>query len=249
MSRTRASSSSFESATYRSLWRWLRAQLHANLDKALPELCAACRCVNSNALLCAHCSRSQARAGLQTCVTVGGRELPAFAPYSYTSCVREAVHRLKFEAHPELARRAARAIHDVLPPDFDTSAWWVPVPLEVGELAKRGYNQAALLANELAHSCAARSYPTLLQRNAGSAKQSQLLRAERLANLEQAFDLNVRARPLPVGSRIVLVDDVFTTGATARACCKVLCDCGYMVTAVVTLAQVVLDVKTPVVAD
>lgn len=218
--------------------KWLRETLHHVLDHTLPELCAACRAVESSTLLCAQCSLHQDPERKPIHVQLPDATIPAYAPFTYTLAVRSAVHRLKFEAHPELARRAAAAMYGALPPELTTPLWWIPVPLEHARLVERGFNQSALLANELALLTLGRSFPNLLMRSAGSTKQSQLSRAERLTNLTAAFDLNGTQRPLPVGSKVALVDDVFTTGATATACCKVLRDCGYDVLAVVTLVQV-----------
>jgi ComF family protein len=204
----------------------------------LPELCASCRNLDCPTLLCSHCERTQPDSAEQVKITVRTIDIPVFAPFSYTAEVRSAIHRLKFDGHPELARRAARAVHAVLPDDLNTPLWWIPVPLQHTQLVARGFNQAALLSNELAHLTGGRSYPLLLSRNGSSAKQSRLGRQERLTNLSTAFDLSPTQRALPVGSRVVLVDDVFTTGATAIACCHVLNDCGYDVSAVVTLARV-----------
>jgi predicted amidophosphoribosyltransferase len=181
--------------------KWFRARLHAALDRALPERCAACRAVDCPTLLCSYCTRGQTAPQRCASVELPGCAVPAYAPFLYSPEVRSAIHRLKFERHPELARRAAHAMYGVLPPR-------------------------------------ARSYPTLLQRLPGATKQSHLSRSERFTNLVATFDLDVTQRPLPVGSSVILVDDVFTTGATATACCKVLYDCGYKLTAVVTLAQV-----------
>lgn len=188
--------------------------------------------------MCEHCSSNQSTFRYHTSVRVGAQEISAYAAFAYSEEVRRAVHRLKFEGHPELARRAAVAMYEALPIELRTPLWWVPVPLERAQLVARGFNQSALLANELAHLTDGRSYPTLLQRNPGADKQSHLSRVERHANLAARFDLDVTTRPLPVGSIVVLVDDVLTTGATAIACCKVLHDCGYRVAAVVTLARV-----------
>lgn len=220
------------------VWKWLRGAVHCTLDRTLPELCAACRAVESATLLCSQCGLNQDPQREPIQLTLPDARVPAYAPFTYTPAVRSAIHRLKFEGHPELARRAAYAMYDALPESLRAPHWWVAVPMEHERLVERGFNQSALLANELALFTLGRSYPNLLMRNAGSTKQSQLGRAERLTNLTAAFDLNVRQRPLPVGSKVVLVDDVLTTGATATACCKVLRDCGYDVRAVVTLAHV-----------
>lgn len=167
-------------------------------------------------------------------------DTPAYAPWAYTDAVRAALHRFKFEAQPELARRAARAMLDCLPSDLTQSAYWVPVPLPNSRLLDRGYNQAALLARELAIATCSPSPRHWLTRDENSAQQSKLDRERRFHNAEAAFHASPtlavarRTSPLPP---IIVVDDVVTTGATATACCSSLRAAGFTPIAVVSLAH------------
>jgi ComF family protein len=110
----------------------------------------------------------------------------------------------------------------------------VPVPLHRARLAARGFNQAALLAR-FACLPAERLAVDALRRTRSARVQARLGRRERLDNVATAFD--VRRRDLVQDRSVLLVDDVLTTGATARACAGVLRDAGAALVDVWTLAR------------
>lgn len=99
----------------------------------------------------------------------------------------------------------------------------VPVPLHASRLARRGFNQAAILARAIARH-GERVAVDLLRRNARSETQAALGREARDDNVRQAFTL--RPHTTLTDRSVLLVDDVVTTGATARACSAVLRDAG-----------------------
>ncbi|MNQ98791.1 DNA utilization protein GntX [compost metagenome] len=99
----------------------------------------------------------------------------------------------------------------------------VPVPLSTERLRERGFNQAALLASALARlprapDCASQ----LLMRTRHTPAQSGLQRAQRLRNLQAAFAVPVRWAARIAGQRVVLIDDIMTTGATLDAAAQAL---------------------------
>lgn len=110
----------------------------------------------------------------------------------------------------------------------------VPVPLHRTKLRRRGFNQSMRLARALAATTgdAGRVTPRLLRRRARSA-QARLGRGSRLANVRDAFFV----RGTLGGQRVLLVDDVLTTGATARACCNALLAAGADTVDVAVLAR------------
>lgn len=218
----------------RRLRRDGRRVVHGLLDVACPEFCGACQNVATSRLLCAACEADQLPQPLPPRL-VGG-DVPSYAPWRYSEAVKRALHRLKFESHPELARRAADAIWRCLPSELQSPRVWVPVPLANPRLLERGYNQAALLARELAiTSCS--SAPRHWLHRESLQQQSGLSRRERLVNALSAFVPTPGARKHAPAS-VVLVDDVLTTGATALACTEALNAAGHAVVAIVTLAQV-----------
>lgn len=134
----------------------------------------------------------------------------------YKGTLESVLHALKFRRHDffaaPLAELMAETLHDR---DFDAV---VPVPMHRGKLRRRGYNQAELLARELAKRIGVRCEPALLARRAERETQSKLTRIERRANVRGAFAAGADAG----GKSILIVDDVCTTGETLRACAAVL---------------------------
>lgn len=113
-----------------------------------------------------------------------------------------------------------------------------PVPLHWTRLFRRRYNQAALLAQALARECDVPVVPDLLVRRRRTPSQGRLNAAERYRNMRGAFALKDSYAKRIEGQRVLLVDDVFTTGATAGACARVLLQAGASAVDVLTLARV-----------
>lgn len=169
-------------------------------------------------------------------------EPPAFdrarAVARYDGPARELVHRLKFGDRLELAlamgRWMARAGRE-LTAGADAL---VPVPLHPLRLWRRRANQAALLAAAVSRDCGVPVRPDWLLRVKATRSQVGLTRNERALNLQGSFRVAEAARPRLAGRRVVLVDDVLTTGATANAAARVLLRAGAAHVDVLTFAQV-----------
>ena len=131
--------------------------------------------------------------------------------------VRELIHQLKYDRTLELADILGGMLSSILAGKSLNDYWLVPVPLHASRLNERGFNQAELLARSVAKTtglqvvnCIKRIRPTV--------SQTGLERSQRLTNVDGAFALT-----MPVlGQRIILVDDVITTGATMEECAGVL---------------------------
>jgi ComF family protein len=185
---------------------------------------------------CARCGLPWVRP-VARCLSCLARAPPyraARAPYEFGGAIARAIRRLKWGRLPELGRPLGR----LLPAEaLGSGDCVVPVPLHVRRLRARQFNQAALL---VLGSAGERRLPPLelggLERVRDTPPQSALGLAERRANLRGAF----RALPDRVrGRRVVLVDDVLTTGATAEACTEALLDGGAAEVVVLTLARAV----------
>lgn len=202
----------------------LAALLRSLLDVLAPRDCAACGEPARSAL----CARCWAELEPPPERWVGGA--PVIAIARYREPIDRAVARLKFEGRPDLARGMARLLAPALSGlEHDCV---VPVPLHPARLAERGYNQAALLARGLARGrpCHARA----LVRLRATSQQARLERAARAENVAGAF------APRPgnglAGRRVLLVDDVVTTGSTALACMAALAGAGARTVAVACIA-------------
>ena len=115
----------------------------------------------------------------------------------------------------------------------------VPVPLHWTRLVSRRFNQAALLARPLAREAGVAWVPDLLVRRRRTPSQGGLGRRRRRENLRGAFRVRESARSRVAERRVLLVDDVLTTGATAEACARTLLRAGASAVDVLTLARVV----------
>lgn len=150
----------------------------------------------------------------------------ARAAVQYSGVVREAIHRYKYNHHLWFERFLARllcesAAPQICPAEYDLI---VPIPLHWTRRLERSFNQAERLARSLSRTTGVPLHNRLLRRKHRTETQTRLGRSERAKNMKRAFDFRSQA-PLQ-NARVVLVDDVVTTGATASACAKVLMDNG-----------------------
>lgn len=158
---------------------------------------------------------------------------------------RELVHAIKYggwrAAAGPLADRMAR-----LPLPLEASEevrWVVPVPASAVRLRERGYNQAELLASALARAGRWRDGTGILERTRSVTSQTTLHPTERRANVAGAFGVGATRRRDVHREHVLLVDDVWTTGATALACADALFAGGARAVSVVTFARALPDLR------
>jgi ComF family protein len=152
-------------------------------------------------------------------------------------------HADRTDTAPAFGRWLARAGAELVA-DADLVA---PVPLHRWRLLKRGYNQAAILAQALARETGARLLPDLVQRVRATASQQGLGGRARIENITAgAFRIHPWHRRRIDGAKVLLIDDVLTTGATVEACARVLRRAGAAQIDVLTLARVVRDAASPI---
>ncbi len=162
-----------------------------------------------------------------------------YAAMFYDRVGRRLVHRLKYHddaTHAAfMARLMARRVARFVTPRTRI----VPVPLHWRRLWWRRFNQSALLARELARITGGKYVPLALERVRPTRPQTRLSARARRENLKGAFAVAAAARAEVDGREILLVDDVFTTGSTARACARALkaAGCGPLRVAVFALAS------------
>ena len=214
--------------------------MHAPSIADLPGQCEVCRSW-SGGRLCSACCAAHAPAvprcercalRLHGSATVCGACLHTPPPQTRCRCVADygfpwdrLIADFKFRGRvdlaPALAALLAQATAGAPRPDLVLA-----VPLSPQRLAERGYNQAWELARRVARRHRLPADATLLSRPVDTAHQADLSRAARLANLRAAFLVDPHRRGLLQGRHVALVDDVLTTGATAREAASALLRAG-----------------------
>lgn len=199
------------------------AHCHRPLRRAGPaRFCPPCRrSLGVVVAPCARCAEPGAAPLCETCAAsppAFGRAYALF-PYRDGAVLAEALARWKYRGRADVGAALARLFAEeapLLPSCYDVV---VPVPLHPSKLGRRGFNQAGLLARALCRvrPATGRLAPTALRRRRTRA-QARLARGGRRANVRDAF----RAPADLPGARVLLVDDVLTTGATVDACAREL---------------------------
>jgi ComF family protein len=225
------------------------ALLHRFLSLVVPPVCAVCREPElSGTAVCPGCegrlvplADSRCRrcgapvpAAVDRCPECRGRALSfqsAWAPFAYEVTARRLVVALKARGATRVAAFMAGQIASRAPPSLLTGTL-VPVPEHPARRRREGLNQAAELARALARTTGMPVTEALARRRS-STPQVGLAKRERIANARGSVALRRDPPPGP----LVLVDDVYTTGATLDACARALAGAGGPEVAAVTFAR------------
>lgn len=234
----------------------------AGTDAVYPALCIGCRTVVGDpASLCPSCWASMRfisrpyceRLGTPFAVDIGG---PLLSPAAiadppvferarsvaiHDGIARELVHRLKYQDRTDLAVAMARLMAGSGGEVLASARLVCPVPLHWTRAFTRRFNQSALLAREVARLGGVPFAPAILRRRKRTRQQVGLSRAQRRDNLQGAFAVPAEHRAALAGRRVLLVDDVLTTGATVNAAARVLLRAGAEAVDVLTFSRVVGD--------
>jgi ComF family protein len=237
-----------------------RGALRPILDFALPPRCPGCGAVTEEPhRFCLACWSALTFLGPPCCArcalpfdygeereVVCGRCLaapPAYdrlrAAVAYGDISRAVALRLKYGGRPGVAETMARFMERHL--DRDQDALLAPVPLHRWRIWRRGYNQAALVAGALARRVGLEARLDLIERVKATPVLRGMSPSERKEAVRGAFRLDPRHKPAIRGRRIILVDDVYTSGATVNACARILRRGGAARVDVLCWARVVRD--------
>lgn len=195
----------------------LSIALHLVGELVAPTLCAACEVpVSPQVLFCPAC--------VATVERIPPRSHRSRAMFEYGGAIATAITRLKYGDRPDLGPRLGKSMLPIAEQLRGAVDVVVPVPLHPRRLEERGYNQAVLLASPIARRLDVPLLFRALLRTRDTTQQATLDRSHRLTNLTSAF--RVHDAPNIQGKRILLLDDVRTTGATLEACAKMLIEKG-----------------------
>jgi len=197
--------------------------------RAAEYLCDQCeaKAVRISAPFCEKCSEpfDGSIKGPFTCANCAHRTIyfeAAVAAYRGRGIVRQIIHEFKYGRQIHLRHLVARWLHAALDDERLCGHRFhviVPVPLHPARERERGFNQAGLLVELLSAQTTVPPKP-LLERTRYTTTQTALDRSERMENLHNAFRLRKNANVR--GLRVLLVDDVLTTGSTLNECARVL---------------------------
>ncbi len=215
------------------------------LDLVFPHRCVACEALVGRRGFCDGCAQELTTSGegcdrcgvpreaagtCGACVVEPPPYRRASWAFEFGGGVQRALHRLKFGGHDGVAADLIAALPSLPPADVNAV---IPVPLHWSRRLLRGYNQAALLASALATRLGLPVDYEVLRRVHRGRVQSRLAEVERAVNVAGLY-----AAARPVSGRILLVDDVMTTAATAAECSRILHGAGAESVDVWTLARV-----------
>ena len=243
-----------------------RAVFGRALDIALPTLCPACRDQVRDNGLCASCWSKLTMIARPYCERLGIpfaydpgpgvlsmqaiSDPPAYhrarAAVRFDDIARALVHALKYgdrnDLAPIMGRWMARAGQELLK-DADAL---IPVPLHWRRLWARRFNQSALLSQAISRETGVPIADAALKRIKATAQQVGLTQSERAQNVQGTFRVPPDRKAEVSGRRVVLVDDVLTSGATSDACARALLRAGASNVDLLVFARVVDAVPAPI---
>ncbi len=240
---------------------------HMLLDQLYPPGCASCGTpLEAGDALCAACFAKMKPITAPLCPVLGlpfevdmGEgalsaealaDPPPFAraraAVAYGPVAGTLVSRMKYGDRPELARLCARLMAGAGREFWDKGPLLVPVPLHPSRLRARRYNQSLLLALELGRLTGLKVDPHLVRRHRKTRQQVGLSGESRERNVQGAFSAHPDALARLKGRGVVLIDDVYTTGATVKAVTRALKRGGAETIEVLAFARVVIGDDLPI---
>ncbi|MDO5402250.1 MAG: ComF family protein [Eubacteriales bacterium] len=177
---------------------------------------------------CLKCGKEISKADIEYCYDCSKRKhlyKQGTAVYSYTDALQKSIYRFKYQNKREYAAFYAKEIEKncgALIRRWNVDAI-IPVPLHSSKYRRRGYNQSALIAKELGALLNLKADEKLLVRSKKTIPMKELNNRQRIKNLENAFICTCDSVKY---KKVIIVDDIYTTGATIDACTDVLLKAG-----------------------
>ena len=193
-----------------------RSLIESLLSVLFPERCVGC--ARLGALFCEGCRASLEPYAAQR--PLQHLELDGInIGFVFEGPLREAIHQFKYQRRHRMAKPLGRLLAAQASPSFAANAIIVPVPLHAARQRERGFNQAEILAEEVARALMLPVLREGLVRQRATEQQAHLDARQRRENVRGAFVWQGTAAP---PKRVLLLDDVITTGATIGACAEAL---------------------------
>ena len=208
-------------------------------DKLICDVCES-RLVHANENICVHCGKILRDKSATKCKICSSSEThfeEGRSVFYYNDAIKNSLMDFKYHNRRENAKFYAAAIMKDLSRKIES---WnidvvVPVPVHKKKLLERGYNQAEILAKELCKLSKC-SFQDVLIRVEKTKPQKELTRLDRLNNLQKAIGFDDKKKDSITNKNVLLVDDIYTTGATVSCSALVLLEAGAAKVFFVTVA-------------
>lgn len=190
-----------------------------------PHRCALCdNIISKNLLICPSCNKNlKLEFYKRKICTINNKEINCIAPFTYSGKVREAIIRFKFHSKVGNCKFLSSAMVKVLENYKEKFDIIVPVPISLNRKMQRKYNQCEVLAEEISKNVAI-PCKNILVKIVDNPAQHDILSVYKSENVKNAYKVNSNFEIC--GKRILLVDDVCTTGNTLKECAKTLLNGG-----------------------
>ena len=215
---------------------WTR-NIQGLLNLFLERRCPLCD-RSTTTEFCLDCTRQLQKCQLTRPHDLEQQQLPIFVWGNYQGTLKRAISSLKYENQPTIARPLGNWLaQEWLNSSFATSqVIVVPIPLHANKHKQRGYNQAELIAQSFCSVTGLKLHKLGLTRQKDTAAQFNLSPQQRQENLNRAFALGSEVCSRRPVKPVLLIDDIYTTGTTARFAAKVLQQEGIAVAGLVAIA-------------
>jgi ComF family protein len=189
----------------------------------LQSNCPICQRTTSNEL-CPNCTKQLQKCQLNDTCILWKQPIPIYAWGAYNGILKRAIAVMKYENHPEIARLLGQYLGQQwlmhVPIQSQSERFVVvPIPIHPDKLKKRGFNQAEIIAQGFCDVTELQIKPNLLKRVSDTQAQHSLSVSERKKNLTGAFAV---AKSQCSSKHVLIIDDIYTTGATIKEAVKVL---------------------------
>ncbi|MEH2452098.1 ComF family protein [Nostoc sp.] len=213
------------------------------LNLFLQSHCPLCQRATSEEF-CHNCTRQLQKCQRKDPISLWQEPIPVFGWGEYGGPVKRAIAAMKYENQPQIARPFGQWLGEAWllnSPRRDSQPVVVPIPLHPSKQKQRKYNQAALIAQSFCEITGLKLKLNGLARVRETEAQFGLSVSKREKNLAQAFAVSQEFRHRPPNVPVLLVDDIYTTGATARSAVQTLRQYGIVVLGLVAVATTVKD--------
>ncbi|WP_414551259.1 ComF family protein [Anabaena sp. CCY 0017] len=195
---------------------------------------------------CPYCIKQLQNCQHKNPAALWGQPIPVFGWGMYGGIVKRAIAVMKYENQPQIARPLGQWLGEAwllskVSKSPQTPPLVVPIPLHPQKQKTRGYNQAALIAESFCQTTGLKLQVNGLKRVQETEAQFGLSASEREANLAEAFAVGEELRRRRLNVPVLLVDDIYTTGATTRSAVKILNQHGITVLGLVAVTTSVKD--------